>query len=283
MKYINYTIKNDIIFKYLFSDKDILKSFLETVLEREILDIEVTNQFSLDKIRYDDKVGILDVKATICGKDIIDIEMQRKDQPYYIQRILLYTGKLEASQLVTAEEYSNVQKIISINILDFELFPDIEQVHTVWNLREINNKDCVLEGLEYHFFELPKFRKSNPNLNMQINQWLSLIDTENKEWLEVAMENNDKVKKAINKVDDFMADNEARILIELREKWQLDYNTSIAYAKRKGLQQGIEQGIEQGVKQNKHEIAKKLIQKKYDIKDIIEITNLTEEEIKKLI
>ena len=109
MKYINYTIKNDIIFKYLFSDKDILKSFLETVLEREILDIEVTNQFSLDKIRYDDKVGVLDVKATMCGKDIIDIEMQRKDQPYYIQRILLYTGKLEASQLVTAEEYSNVQ------------------------------------------------------------------------------------------------------------------------------------------------------------------------------
>lgn len=93
------------------------------------------------------------------------------------------------------------------------------------------------------------------------------------------MENNDKVKKAINKVDDFMADDEARILIELREKWQLDYNTSIAYAKRKGLQQGIEQGV----KQNKHEIAKKLIQKKYDIKDIIEITNLTEEEIKKLI
>ena len=137
----------------------------------------------------------------------------------------------------------------------------------------------VLDGIEYHFFELPKFRKSDPNLNMQINQWLSLIDTENKEWLEVAMENNDKVKKAINKVDDFMADDEARILIELREKWQLDYNTSIAYAKRKGLQQGIEQGV----KQNKHEIAKKLIQKKYDIKDIIEITNLTEEEIKKLI
>ena len=47
--------------------------------------------------------------------------------------------------------------------------------------------------------------------------------------------NNDKVKKAINKVDNFVADNETRILIELREKWQLDYNTAIASAKRKGL------------------------------------------------
>ena len=103
MKYINYTIKNDIIFKFLFSDKDILKSFLETVLEREILDIEVTNQFNLDKIRYDDKVGILDIKATICNKDIIDIEMQRTKQVYYIERILLYTGKIQASQLLSSD------------------------------------------------------------------------------------------------------------------------------------------------------------------------------------
>ena len=291
---INYTIKNDIIFKYLFSDTEILKSFLETVLERDIFDIEITNQFNLDKIRYDDKVGILDIKARICGKDIIDIEMQRREQPHYIQRILLYTGKIEASQLKVSDEYSKIQNVISISILDFVLFPDIDKVHTIWNLREKDNTNCSLKELEYHFLELPKFRKSNPDLEEKINQWLTLIDTENKEWLEVVMENNDNVKKAVNKVDDFVADDEARILIDLREKWQRDYNHAIAYAKRIGLQQGfeegtkigieqgIEQGIEKGSKENKIKIAKKLLEKNYSISEIKEITELTEDEINKL-
>jgi predicted transposase/invertase (TIGR01784 family) len=275
---INYTIKNDIIFKYLFSDTEILKSFLETVLERDIFDIEITNQFNLDKIRYDDKVGILDIKARVCGKDIIDIEMQRREQPHYIQRILLYTGKIEASQLKVSDEYSKIQNVISISILDFVLFPNIDKVHTIWNLREKDNTDCSLKELEYHFLELPKFRKSNPDLEEKINQWLTLIDTENKEWLEVVMENNDNVKKAVNKVDDFVADDETRILIDLREKWQLDYNTDIAYAKKSGLQQGIEQGS----KENKIKIAKKLLEKNYNINDIIEITELTKDEINNL-
>ena len=291
---INYTIKNDIIFKYLFSDTEILKSFLETVLERDIFDIEITNQFNLDKIRYDDKVGILDIKARVCGKDIIDIEMQRREQPHYIQRILLYTGKIEASQLKVSDEYSKIQNVISISILDFVLFPNIDKVHTIWNLREKDNTECSLKELEYHFLELPKFRKSNPDLEEKINQWLTLIDTENKEWLEVAMENNDKVKKAINKVDDFMADDEARILIELREKWQRDYNNDIAYAKRIGLQQGIEegtkigikkgieQGVKQGVKQEKLDIAKNLLNKSFTIDDIMAITRLSKTEIQKL-
>ena len=291
---INYTIKNDIIFKYLFSDTEILKSFLETVLERDIFDIEVTNQFNLDKIRYEDKVGILDIKARICGKDIIDIEMQRREQPHYIQRILLYTGKIEASQLKVSDEYSKIQNVISISILDFVLFPAIDKVHTIWNLREKDNTDCSLKELEYHFLELPKFRKSNPDLEEKINQWLTLIDTENKEWLEVVMENNDNVKKAVNKVDDFVADDEARILIDLREKWQRDYNNDIAYAKRIGLQQGfeegtkigieqgVEQGIEKGSKENKIKIAKKLLEKNYSISEIKEITELTEDEINKL-
>ena len=291
---INYTIKNDIIFKYLFSDTEILKSFLETVLERDIFDIEITNQFNLDKIRYDDKVGILDIKARVCGKDIIDIEMQRREQTYYIQRILLYTGKIEASQLKVSDEYSKIQNVISISVLDFVLFPNIDKVHTIWNLREKDNTECSLKELEYHFLELPKFRKSNPDLEEKINQWLTLIDTENKEWLEVVMENNDNVKKAVNKVDDFVADDETRILIDLREKWQRDYNNDIAYAKRIGLQQGfeegtkigieqgIEQGIEKGSKENKIKIAKKLLEKNYSISEIKKITELTEDEIKKL-
>lgn len=84
------------------------------------------------------------------------------------------------------------------------------------------------------------------------------------------MKNNDNVKKAINKVDDFVADDETRILIELREKWQRDYYNSIEDAK------------DEGRFNEKKIIAKRLLSKKYNINEIIEVTGLSEKEIKEL-
>ena len=284
---MNYTIKNDIIFKFLFSDKEFLKDFLEACLNEDIEDLEITNEFSLDKVNYNDKLGVLDIKAKINKEKIADIEMQRNAQDFYVQRVLLYTGNLSSTQLDIGEKYQNLSDVISINILDFVLFEDIDKIHTVWTLRENSNLEHEpLKGLEMHFLELPKFRKSVPNLKNKIDQWLALIDTENEGWVDVAMESNKKVKDAKNKVDDFMSEKENRILVELRRKYELDYNSSIYSATQKGLKQGIEQGIEQGKKQGilkeKIEIAKKLLKQNIDISNIKEITGLEEKEILKL-
>ena len=293
-QYIEYTIKNDIIFKFLFSHEETLKYFLESLLDKNISEIEVTNQFSLDKIRYNEKIGVLDIKAKINKKDIVNIEMQRDKQKYYMQRILIYTGKLEASQLKIAEEYSQVENVISINILDNIMFEEIDKIHTIWKLAELDNKEKVLDGLEFHFIELPKFRESSPDLSEKLNQWLALIDTENKEWIGVAMENNENIKKAKEKVDEFVADDEARILIELREKWEMDYRSSIASAKEIGHEDGYREGHKighkdgridgrkEGRKESQKEIARKLLSKGIKIEEIQEITELTKEEIEKL-
>lgn len=236
--------------------------------------------------------------------------MQRNEQKYYMQRILIYTGKLEASQLKVAEEYSQIENVISINILDYIMFNKINKIHTIWKLTEIDNKKEVLNGLEFHFIELPKFRKSNPDLNEKLNQWLALIDTENKEWIGVAMENNKNIKSAKEKVDEFVADDETRILIELREKWEMDYKSSMSSAKeigyeignKIGLEKGIKEGLEKGIKEGRKEghkeghkeglregieqekvnIAKKLLSKNIEVDEIKEIVGLTEDEINNL-
>ena len=50
---------------------------------------------------------------------------------------------------------------------------------------------------------------------------------------------------------------------------------------QEGLQKGKEEGLEQGKKQAQKEIARKMKEQKIDIKEIIKITGLTEEEIEK--
>lgn len=96
-------------------------------------------------------------------------------------------------------------------------------------------------------------------------------------------ERKQKIKEAKGKVDEFMSEDEARELAELREKWQLDYDSSISYATQKGYSEGLEkghaEGHAEGIIEEKKNIAKKLLKKNSDLQDIVDITGLSETEI----
>ena len=92
MKDIKYTVKNDVIFSYLFSHKDIVKDFLEACLNQDVNILEVMNQFSLNRAYYDQKIGVLDIRVKVNDDKMVDIEMQRGKEKHFVKRILLYTG-----------------------------------------------------------------------------------------------------------------------------------------------------------------------------------------------
>ena len=73
-------------------------------------------------------------------------------------------------------------------------------------------------------------------------------------------------------------DEEIRRLAELREKWEMDWNSSMDYSKR----EGIKEGVTEGRKKERLENAKKMKEKNIPIETIVEITGLTKEEIEKL-
>ena len=299
MRDINYTVKNDVIFNYLFSHKEILKDFLEACLKEKLDILDVMNQFSLKRAYYDQKIGVLDIRVKVNDDKLVDIEMQRGKEKHFVKRILLYTGAFIRGQLEVGDKYEKLKNTVMISIQEHTMFEGTEDYHTVWKLKdEVHPELGNLEGLEIHFIELEKFRKANPDMHEKLNQWLALIDTEDKARVDVAMKENDKVKEAINKVDDFMSDEEAREIVRLREKWQMDYDSSIASAKEdgyeegheKGLKDGLAEGIEKGLAEGREEgelnakikIANKLLKKNSDIEEIIEITGLSETQILKL-
>ena len=85
---------------------------------------------------------------------------------------------------------------------------------------------------------------------------------------------NKYIKKAEKELEYLSGDAETRRLAELREKAIRDELAAIAKARREGKEEGIQKG--------KIEIVKRMLAKKIDIKSIIEVTGLDEEEIKKL-
>ncbi len=88
-------------------------------------------------------------------------------------------------------------------------------------------------------------------------------------------EAKNKVLKQARKELNYLTGSEAvRRMEELREKWERD---DIAIKNR-----ALEEGRTEGERMQKIEIAKKLLAKNIEIKEIAEITGLSEEEIEKI-
>ena len=74
-------LTSDYVFKRIFGqeeNKQALKDFLESILDEEILKIEIKNP-EIPKNFYDSKYGVLDLKVTLNDKSIVDVEMQMKE------------------------------------------------------------------------------------------------------------------------------------------------------------------------------------------------------------
>ena len=93
-----------------------------------------------------------------------------------------------------------------------------------------------------------------------------------------AEKKNKTLEKARKEMTYLTGDEEIRRLAELREKWEMDWNSSMDYSKREGKKEGIKEGA----KEKNLENAKKMKEEKIPTETIMRITGLTKEEIEKL-
>ncbi len=90
-------LTNDYIFKRVFAcegSEDILKDFLEAILNIDIQKIEVQNP-ELPKNNKEEKRGILDIKVQLNENTIIDVEMHFIEIPKFIKKNPEVKTKLE--------------------------------------------------------------------------------------------------------------------------------------------------------------------------------------------
>jgi len=271
------SLKNDVVFKELFSKKGneiFLKDFLSDLLNLNICDIHINKDASLNKDTISDKYGILDIKAILNDNTIVDIELQLTNYKNMEERTLYYSSKLISSQLEPGQEYIELKPVIIIAIIDFILFPFEDYITESITVAKKHLDYEIMKKQKFYFIELPKFRKNPLNLKTKTNQWLTFIDGENKEGVVKAMKNNKVIKQADEELEYLTGDAEMIRLAELREKALKDHNSFYNSAKREGIKEGIEK--------NKIFTAKAMLSKKIDLNLISEITSLTIEEINKL-
>jgi len=277
--------KNDVVFQKIFGspeNEDILISFLNALLEEtekeKIKHVEYVDTKLSDIEAIDDKIGILDVRVVTEKGTHINIEIQLINRYNMINRTLFYWSRMYSNQIKKGENYKNLNKTITINILNFN-YLDSKSYHTKYHLYEDNEKTMLTDILEIHFVELPKFLENSPELNNSLNKWLTFLTKPEKRIMEVVEMGEPAIRKAITVLDMLSRDPETVRLAELRMKKILDEKSMIEGAKEEGIAEGREEGIEIGEDRRAIKIAIKMLSRGDTIQDIMDVTELAEGKI----
>ena len=291
-KNVELQLTNDYIFKRLFSKKgneDILKDLLEGILEIPIEKVEVMQEVELERVDIKDKLGVLDIKAIINENTTVDIEMQIADEKNMIERTLYYWAGLYYTGLKRGQDYKLNNKVITINILMYNIFKK-EKYHTIATIKEDENNEKIIDKLEIHFIELPKFLKSREIGNKKLRQWLEFICNKRKGEIEMAVRENEKIAKASQEWEYLKGDEAVKRMAFLKEKWERDWNSSMHSAEEAGIEKGMKKGVKKGKEEGRKEgeeakakeIILKMLEKEIDEEIISKVTNFRLEEIKKI-
>jgi predicted transposase/invertase (TIGR01784 family) len=170
--------KTDIAFKKIFGNeahKNILIEFLNEILELDapIEDVTISNAYQAPRLKGL-KETTLDIKATDNKKREFIVEMQVEKETAFVKRAVYYSSKAYSQQLQKTENYHLLKPVIFLGILDFNIFDHASVLsrHLILNV-ETGQHD--LKDLEFNFIELPKFTKSELELETIADKWIYFI------------------------------------------------------------------------------------------------------------
>ena len=281
--------KIDFVFKKIFGSEKhpgVLISFLNAVLKpkNEITDVEIKNT-DIDKSYIEDKFSRLDVKAVTNKNEIINIEIQLKNEYNMIQRSLYYWSKLYEEQLEEGDRYDKLCRTVCINILDFKYLKN-DRFHNGYRLKEIDTNEELTDLEEIHFIEIPKLKKINSEQEIVdvLEGWVEFLRDPESEVVRRLEMTNKEIREAKDELYRLSMDEKERALYFMREKSIRDEISALANAEEKGIEKGIEQGIEQGMEKMEIEIVSNMLNEglsedmiskltKIDINKVIDIKN----------
>ncbi|MDF9524388.1 Rpn family recombination-promoting nuclease/putative transposase [Bacillus cereus] len=257
-------LRVDYAFKRLFGvegNEDILIGFLNAVLQSSI-DEEITSLHlddpHLPREQKDDKLSILDLRATLNSGIKINIEIQVRDKKDMIERSLFYWSGMYYSQMTQGMKYTELRPTICINIVDFILFPEEKEFHNVNTVMNIKSKRIITENMQLHFLEIPKVIQEWQGERIDpwedsLARWLLLFPAHEDERLTtileaIAMEKDPVLKKAIEDWERLSSDKEFLRLYWAREKEIKDRISEIETAEEKAAKEAKIQLIQNMIK-----------------------------------
>ena len=256
--------KNDLTFKRIFGEHphlcmSLLNSLLpldddEKIVELEYLPAELVPELPILKRTIVD-VRCKDMK----GRQFI-VEMQMYWTESFKNRVVFNASKAYVKQLDSAKEYKLLQPVYALNLVNETFEPEMDDYYHHYKIVNTTHPEKTIEGLQFVFVELPKFKAKNITERKLQYLWLKFLteiedgtDTIPKELLEeelikeavAYLESNSYSKLQLEHYDRYWDTilTERSAYLDAEERGRTD---GLEEGKRKGLEEGKREGLEEG-------------------------------------
>jgi predicted transposase/invertase (TIGR01784 family) len=280
--------KNDVAFKRLFGtekNKEILVNFLNDVLCRSniIEEVEFLPTINIPD-SAEQRVSIVDVMCRDKAGAKFIIEMQVVSTLEYLKRAQYYAARAYVGQRTKEVKYKDLKEVIFLAICNQTILPEHEHYISYHVMLEQSTHKNHLKDFSYTFIELEKFNKSAEELSSQLDKWIYFFKhAEEGEVFPQQLMKDEHIHQALDEMKSFNWSEEELLAYEHVEYEHYAYIEGMALAKEDGKKIGEQIGLEKGKIEGKIEIAKKLKDVGMNDKQIAAITELTIDEISKIL
>ena len=173
---------------------DILKDFIETILKVKIKNITLNNpkenKYYSSTTYY--SMGIVEVRIQTEDEEL-NVGIQIIDGNYVQNKMFLYYARVHTKQ-ITYNDNRKIAKTVTINILDFNYFSSYNY-HRKISIKTNIIDDNILETMEMHVIELPKFKMLNLSNIKKEEAWIGYFQGQNLKLIQLSKEKFSKISK----------------------------------------------------------------------------------------
>ena len=173
---------------------DILKDFIETILKVKIKNITLNNpkenKYYSSTTYY--SMGIVEVRIQTEDEEL-NVGIQIIDGNYVQNKMFLYYARVHTNQ-ITYNDNRKIAKTVTINILDFNYFSSYNY-HRKISIKTNIIDDNILETMEMHVIELPKFKMLNLSNIKKEEAWIGYFQGQNLKLIQISKEKFSKISK----------------------------------------------------------------------------------------
>lgn len=269
----------------------VIEGLLTTLLNEKITIRRLLESESNQEEEFD-KANRVDILAEDSRGRLILFEIQNNNEYAYFQRMLFGVSKLVTEYIRRGQEYENIRKIYSINIVYFALGAGKDTVyHGTTEFRGIHDNDILqLSPFQREKFEVDTVSQLYPEYYiLRVNDFNKWSKVPLEQWIYFL--NTGEIPEEADALG--LGEARERLNVDSLSKEEKDayyrhldnvviLRDNITTERAEGRAEGRMEGREEGRMEEKYEIARKLKSCGIDIATIVASTGLTEDEIEKI-
>ncbi len=269
----------DFGFKRLFGsepNKDILIDFLNELLKKDTGTITDLTYLSPEQLGHGikNRKAIFDIYCESETGEKFIVELQKAKQNYFKDRSIYYSTFPIQQQAEKGDWNFKLNAVYTIGILDFvfdEDKDDKEVFHHEVQLIDKNTNKVFYDKLTYVYLEMPKFNKTEQDLESHFDKWLYVIKN-----LEDLSKRPAKLQEKV-----FQKLFEQAEIANYSESEYIEYEESLKVYRdlKNSIDTAFDEGKKEGEKETLLLMAEKMRERGDSVEEIMALTGLGYDEL----